>query len=518
MKKIQSWSKIIYSCIYLFIAIFFVYGLTLTNSARELVSMLMSLEKQGYVLLFIWGYVCLFLLLFKMRKNLANFKRNDFLLFLIILASCPRIFVMCQNHYIPSNDFKWYYDVGVHLVEGDKAFVYEFLARYNITKFGGLAVFMGIIAKLFSVKLIGFQIANIIITTFICVFIYLITENYNKKAAIIASILFAIYPENIISSQVTTNHHGAVLFALIGIFALIKAEKGYRNRRTCYIICIVSGVALAISDFIHPSIIVPIIAVFCWGILDNKIQGEGIKKLADLKFTKCILAILVYAITMILCFNMLKAGGIIGNDANTSQTLPLGKVVVGLNHETRGMWSQEDSTATSDLTAEDKREWQKEQIKERVFDRPIKDFLSLMRDKADIVWFKQGSYFSWYWSEWYQELCNKNEAGVLSEDLAKEWEIFSVYSSYQLFDQIFLRIIYIFAILGLIMITMNRKRNAGIELAAWVLLGWILSHLLIEVQERYRYLGMPYIFIFAAIGVYECYRRLKLICRCYLVK
>lgn len=198
-------SKIIYLLIYLFMVIFFVYGLTLTNSGKETISTLKNLEKQGYVLLYVWGYICIFLLLFKMRKKLVSMEKKDFLFFLIILASILRLVVMFQNHYIPTNDFKWYYDAGVHLAGGDKAFVHEFLARYNIAKFGGLAVFMGIIAKLFSVKLIGFQTANIVITVLICIFIYLMIEDYNKKSAIIASILFAIYPENIISTQITTN-------------------------------------------------------------------------------------------------------------------------------------------------------------------------------------------------------------------------------------------------------------------------------------------------------------------------
>lgn len=503
VKKKREWSRVIYACIYLFMSIFFLYGLTLTNSSKVTVSILMSLEKQGYVLFFVWGYICAFLILFKMRKKIFNLPQKDLILFLILLAACPRIFVMCQNHYIPTNDFERYYEVGVHFIEGDKALVNNFLAAYSISKFGGLVVFMGIIAKLFSVKLIGFQVANTVITSLICVFIYLIIENYNKRVAIIAGILFAIYPENIISTQVTTNHHGAILFTLISIFCLIKVIK--EKQRNRYFMCFVSGVALAISDFIHPSIIVPIVAILCCGIL-----GGG-KESRYLRFKSCLLAIFCYVIAINLGLTMLKAGGVLNNNMNISQSLPIGKIIVGFNYETRGMWSKEDYTTNGNLSGEEKRQWQKEQLEERIFKKPIKDILSLLRDKIDTVWFVRGSYFYWYWDGWHQHiLSDQDSGGILNEDLNRELEKLSIYSSYQLFDWIFVKIIYIFAILGLFLFLINRKQDVSIELVAWMLLGWILIHLLIEVQERYRYLGMPYIFIFAGIGMYESYRRLML--------
>lgn len=209
---------------------------------------------------------------------------------------------------------------------------------------------------------------------------------------------------------------------------------------------------------------------------------------------------------------MLRTGGILeSNTKNPSPSLHLGKIVTGFNHETRGMWSQEDTTTVSNLSGEERREWQETQIKERIFDKPFKDILSLMRDKIDIVWFQKGSYFAWYWEAWYGNIVSDKDNGEASkEELGRELESFSVYTSYQLFDWIFIKIIYIFAVLGFIMVSKSRKQNIGIALATWILLGWIMIHLLIEVQERYRYLGMPYIFIFAAIGMHESYRRLAL--------
>ena len=41
---------------------------------------------------------------------------------------------------------------------------------------------------------------------------------------------------------------------------------------------------------------------------------------------------------------------------------------------------------------------------------------------------------------------------------------------------------------------------AQMELALWVLLGWMGAHVLLEVQTRYRYFAMPLLIMFAAYG------------------
>lgn len=201
-------------------------------------------------------------------------------------------------------------------------------------------------------------------------------------------------------------------------------------------------------------------------------------------------------------------GGVGGADVSTSQALPIGKIVTGFNHETRGQWSREDVEATQNLSKEEKEQWQREQLKERIIEKSVKDILSLFQDKIDIVWFMKGLYFNWYWEGWYHNLVSDKENGIISEaDHNSEMDIFSIYTSYKIFDGLFLKVIYLFAILGLLSIVVRKKRNAGIELIIWMLLGRMLIHLLIEVQPRYRYLGMPYIFILSAIGIYDSYCR-----------
>jgi predicted tellurium resistance membrane protein TerC len=62
--------------------------------------------------------------------------------------------------------------------------------------------------------------------------------------------------------------------------------------------------------------------------------------------------------------------------------------------------------------------------------------------------------------------------------------------------------LYVMSLLGLIV--QKKKKGADfINLLIWVVLGWVGVHIIIETQSRYRYFAMPFIAVFAAIGMYE---------------
>ena len=183
--------RIVYQCFCVLLSCFFVIGLFFTTSGKTTFSILANLETFGYAMIYVWVYLVITVVMIAMRKRIYRLKRRELLLFLFVITFVPRALMLPQRVYVPMSDFKNYYNMGVYLVQGDKEFVRNMVSKYQIPKFGGLAVFMGIIAKLFSQKLIGFQIANIFITSFISVFLYLCIESYSKKSAVISSLLFA---------------------------------------------------------------------------------------------------------------------------------------------------------------------------------------------------------------------------------------------------------------------------------------------------------------------------------------
>lgn len=493
--------QIVYRCFCIVLVCFFAGGLLFTGSGMSTLGILRNLEQRGYVMIYVWVYIVLALVLYWKRSVLCQCDRKKIMLFLFVLALLPRLLLLSQRNYIPTSDFNTYYNMGVHLISGDKTFINNVVVQYQIPKFGGLAVFMAMIAKLFSTKLIGFQIANVFFSSLICVLIYLCIENYNKRGAIIAGILFAIYPGNIISSQVNTNHHGSILFAMLGIYLLIKIEY-VRNAKK--IVCaIVSGMCFALSDFCHPSAIILIIAVGAYGCMG--IFAKERKDFTRIRY--CLYTILCYFIVINVGIFCLEKSGIISDQLNKSSSAYLPKIVVGFNEETRGGYSAEDGRIIKQMTEEEQQQWCIQQINERIFQKSPKDILLLLRDKVDRVWFGQDSYFWWYYGGMQTKLQEDFDNSILTEEEYNEKrDELEIYSSYALFDWLFLKVVYICVIIGLI--ALIGKENVSIELTLWMLMGWISIHLLIEVQARYRYLGMPYIFIIAGIGTASGYDRI----------
>ena len=100
----------------------------------------------------------------------------------------------------------------------------------------------------------------------------------------------------------------------------------------------------------------------------------------------------------------------------------------------------------------------------------------------------------------------KFNSGIISEDeYAKVMTELRITGSFSNFDWIYLGMCYLFAIVGVLV---RNKENSGLNLVSWLLLGWIMIHLLIEVQSRYRDLAMPYVMIFTAIGAEWCYNKI----------
>ena len=488
----------VYHCFCIALIIFFACGLLFAESGRTILEILRNLEQQGYTMIYVWIYFLLALILYRSRNKIMEWKRKRVIVFLLVMALIPRMLLLSQRIYIPTSDFRNYYEMGVHLISGDKAFVSDLVTQYQIPKFGGLAVFMAIVAKLFSTKLIGFQIANVFFSSIICILIYLCIENYDRRMAFASSILFAVYPGNIISSQVTTNHHIAIMFAMLGMYLLIKIEHVRDIKK---IICaIVSGICFAFSDFGHPSAIILIIAVSAYGVMG--IFAKEKRDFTRIRYCTCV--VVCYFLIVNLGIFCLQKRGIVSNEINKSSSSYLPKIVVGFNEETRGGYSAEDGRVLGSLNEEEQQQWCKQQINERVFQKSPKDILLLFRDKVDQVWFEQDSYAWWYYGGMQAKLQEDFENSILSqEEYDEKRSEFEIYSSYAHFDWLFLRVIYVCVIMGLIMLI--RKGDASTEIVLWMLLGWTSIHLLIEVQARYRYLGMPYIFIIAGIGVVTGY-------------
>lgn len=349
---------------------------------------------KGYFLPFLWLYAFVFLIysiaFYQMRRVCKTYQ---VMALIFILAALPRIAVMCLNYYIPTNDFQNYLLFGQNAFSGNWGWVADKAAAYMYPTMGGIALFNGLIARLFSPTLIGFQTANIIMTSLISVVLYLLLEKTDRRVALLAAMLYALYPSNIVSTQITTNQHGATLFFLIAIYFFLAALQQDKSVKYILYLCLSVGL-LVISNFIHPSVIVVKLALLCYSIIliirqiqiTHTIKSKTIGRLA------CATIVMMLGTSILTSAGLMvfKQAGIIHDTRGINH---LYKVVVGLNFESGGMIRQNmDQQEIGALPYDEQARESWKRIGKRLSE-PGK-VVKLVLQKNQTAWFDRDSYFN----------------------------------------------------------------------------------------------------------------------------
>lgn len=456
---------------------------------------------KGYFLAILWSYyligIIYLIFYFKIIYCSDNLK---IILLIFILSVIPRVAFSLLNNYVPTNDFQEYFRYGQNVLYGKFSDVASIIEnKYQLPTMGGIALFNGLIARIFSPTVLGFQLANAIMTSLICVVIYLILVHYNKKLAIISALLYALYPSSIVSTQITTNHHGATLFLFIAVLLYdryLKAILTNIGPKKLILLGARVGCVLAISNAIHPSAIIPLIAMII--IILIVIVNSSTKKHFKNYLIYMVSIITTYSILGVLCLQCYLNIGII----NTTNKQPvLIKLVYGLNQQYNGNYNREDNMYIKELPYEEQSEACIKLIKQRLED-PIK-VVELIKDKTITAWFERDSYFSWYKEgklEYYKKQIQDSKSNEEFEKKKEKLELFI--SGMEHLDVVFVQFLYIMSIIGVFFII---KRNTEFDILFLTLLliagGWIIFIAISELQSRYRYPVMPIFAIFAAMGL-----------------
>ena len=400
-------------------------------------------------------------------------------IFLVALAL--RYFAFANIVYTPTSDFLNYYNMGVAFASGDYSVIARQSAEYHITSFSGLAVINGLLMRLIGTSVRAFQFAQCVFSSLSCVATYLIARRFDEKSAPAAGLLFALYPANIVFSQVTTNQHIAVLFALLSIWlALIALEQTKLVQTGAY--SLGSGILLLLSYYSHPSTVTTLIAL---GVLWLVLTLSALRNRAEL------LRLLIAAMAFCLGCFALRAGADAGlraaglSEPSVANSSNLVKVVIGLNHQTVGGYSAEDWGMVWEQPDSEQNAFCLQVIRERL-QQP--DLIGLFDAKLLRMWMVPDGSFGWATAADTGSSAQPGGGKALDDWLAGA----------KLLDFFYVAALFLFAWIGGLF---RRRGNAG-DLLLWVLMGWMSVHLLIEIQTRYRYFGMPFLMIYAAFGVF----------------
>lgn len=401
---------------------------------------------------------------------------------IFLLALVPRLLAYAHIVYTPTSDFQNYYDLGVAFTRGEYSFIAGKAAEYHISSFSGLGVINGLLMLLSGSSVRTFQLAQCVIASLSCVATYLLARQFDEASAPAAGLLFALYPANIVFSQVTSNQHIAVLFALLSIWLALVSLKQSSFFKTAAL-GLASGALLLLSYYAHPSAATTLLA---FGILWLALLLSALRKRREL--LRLLLAAAVFSIG----FFALRAGAnaamrAVGlSEPATVNSSYLAKVVIGLNEETVGGYSESDWGMIWAQPESEQNAFCWEVIRERL-NQP--DLLGFFDTKLLRMWMVPDNSFGWATAcACPVSLAPPSE----SERTLDDW-----LAGAKLLDFFYVAAIFLFSWAGGLF---RRRGNAG-DLLLWVLLGWMGAHLFLEIQTRYRYFGMPLLMIYAAFGV-----------------
>ena len=197
-------------------------------------------------------------------KQTANHKYCVAVIFLIALA--PRLTLALLQPYTPTNDFSCYWDMGAALLQGDPSVTAHYVNHYQILEYAGLGVVSAAMQFISGGTMIGYQILLTLVTSITTVLIYQIGKRFHLYVGIIAALLYALYPSNIVMTQVFTNQHLATLLALLSLLFFLK---GMQSRTILHAILYggAAGLLLLFSQYTHSSTLATRIAFAVYAIL-----------------------------------------------------------------------------------------------------------------------------------------------------------------------------------------------------------------------------------------------------------
>mgnify|MGYP007111632408 CR=1 FL=1 len=433
---------------------------------------------------------------------------NKYLVLTVIfcLALAPRLWVITLGWYQPCYDFLRYFQFGQHFASGDFKWIADQVEQYvlSMPTMGGVAVFFGVLCKVFGTSLFGVQLAGALLSSGICVLIAVLIWNYGQKTATLAALLYAVYPGRIISTAIVTNHHGAVFLFMLALWCCRKYMSAgpFKKRAACAFFC---GALLCASNLVHPSVVVVLAAIYLFTVIVVCENGWRERKLfsrANGAIASCFLiAVLTYAVLMPTGVSALKKFGLINTERGTTL---LFKFVFGLNQYSKGRYFGPDVKYLRSFSYDEQPKIALDMIKERLEDpEEVRDLL-LYKDWH--AFFSPDEYFVWFYA-WQEEKCIDDAKQGLDDtkDRAEYSYLEDLMTKAGLLDQLWLRIIYLLAVLGALLKPKLHKADLLVALM-YISMGWALVIMLTEEQSRYRYPAMPTFFMLAAMGLAGCWK------------
>jgi hypothetical protein len=428
------------------------------------------------VILIVIIFACLFYFL---NKSDTTINKTTFFLLLIVLTVLPRLIWVIFVGTVPASDFGHMHDFGVN---ASKGIFTEYPSFYTFFPFKfGYGFILGAIYKIFGVSVLAVKLFNVLLSVCLAWILYWIGKMvYGERAGRITSVLFSLWPAQIMYCSVEASEHVFIVFFILGLGLFIKYHKGIMNVHT-YFWLFMTGLILSVSQIVRPiaTILFPVFILYLFLFFKTNYE---LKKSFFHKIKIILLISTGFVIGMAaINFPLQKLTGVQVWRSSSSVNL-----LEGTNYKSSGMFNVEDFSILDEYKYDyDKiKEEAGRRAIERIKSNPVQ-FLKLTYTKFGIQWADEN--YGYYWSTYKVEK-NKITNAIISEPKA-----------FAAIAQFYYIIILISAIIGCLFI----RKKCKYETIMFILIigGIFVAYTFFEVQPRYHFPAVPLFMLIAGYGI-----------------
>jgi len=409
--------------------------------------------------------VAILLLLFAATRYLG---RGVFLAAVLAIGIGARLIWIFTVDTQPISDFLDMHSGAISAAAGDFSFgTNEYFTRwvYQI----GFALYEAFIISMFGTDLSVLKLFNVLFQAGTAVLVYLSAARvFGETSGRAAALLYAVYVPNIMMCSVLTNQHISVFFFFLGIYVIIR--RGLAGKLDWLAVGLCFGFA---------NLMRPLGSFFVVGLVAYIVLFQLLPRIRERKWSalaaKTAGAIAIYLLVQQFASFALVQTGV--TEYPLSNPEPYWKYMIGLNPDTNGGWSYDDTMYVLQFPqGEERNRVELELLKQRLADK--KQVGELLLSKTQSMWGAEDSAPMW-------SIPDRNQPELQKTLIQIE------------------RIQYVLlAQFGLIAAGVMAYRGASAEGSMFMLLllGYAAIHIVIEVQTRYRFDIFPCVFILQSFG------------------
>ncbi len=375
----------------------------------------------------------------------------------------------------PISDFSILYDAAQRLLAGDVSWVEGDYYRWWSYQIPFVA-YQTLVLKLFP-SIMALKLCNLLFMVGIDYLLYRIGKLFlSERAAGLAALLYAVYPASIHMVAVLTNQHISAFFLLLGLWLLLSRRGlGWMA---------LAGACLGVGNLMRPDGLVLLASLVCCGLY-LLVRWPGLEALKRLAAGFAVLLAVFWAVQAG-TGAVLKAAGIAPYGIKNNR--PEWKFILGLDASNPGgAYSLEHL----DILYEEDPVLRKEAAKAVIADsfRDCEDVPGFFLGKSESMWGRDESF---EWSTFHLDRAAVLVPGLTVERCLRWLEAAE-------------RAIYLFVwlmlpgALALLWLRRDGRKNGAAFFCVVTLCAFYCVYLLIEVQPRYRYLAMPFLFLLAGL-------------------